>query len=504
MFGYNTVISKASPQSSSATLALAHVAGMSFLIYLFALVYPYNLFELSPYPRLAVYRFAENNPWMIGWLASVFVIQCGLYWLGWRVAQQARGRAAWLTVLGGALAFSVVLLFLYPFDAADIFDYIMYARISGIYGGNPFREVAQQFGQDPFYPYAAWPGTPSDYGPIWEALAGGVARLAGDSIITNVVAFKLLCGLFLATAIGLVAIILRRVAPERALAGVTLLAWNPVLLYETMGNGHNDIAMAVWLLAATWAILSRRYTLAVLALLLGALIKFIPLLLLPLIGVVALRDLADWRARLRFLTVTTLAGVTLMVIIYSPYWYGLESLGIGRRAQIFTASLPAAIRAWLQLNWGITGIDWQVNAVVASLTLLFVLWQSWRVWREPSWLRFCQATLNILLFYLLLACTWFQQWYLVWPLCVAALLPPGPAVYLTLLSGSYTLLSKHLIFGPLIFKLYPLPENLREIWFAPAVLGLPWLYATLLLKDRALQKFKGGVGTLKVLRARTG
>jgi hypothetical protein len=396
------------------------------------------------------------------------------------------GRAAWFIVLGGALAFSLALLFLYPFDSADIFDYIMYARISAVYGGNPFREVAQQFTSDPFYPYADWPETPSDYGPLWEALAGGVTRLAGDGIIANVVAFKLLCGLFLAASIGLVAVILQKVAPERALAGVTLLAWNPVILYETIGNGHNDIAMAIWLLAAVWAMLSRRYTLAILALLSGALFKFIPLLLLPLAGVIALRGVPGLRARLRFLVVTSVAAVALIVVAYAPYWYGLESLGLGRRAQIFTASLPAAIRAWLQFSWGLQDIDWQINAASAGLTLLFVLWQSWRIWRNPSWMHFCLASLSILLFYLLLTCTWFQQWYLVWPLCLAALLPPGPLVYLTLISGGYTLLSKHIIFGPLFFRLHPLPKPWREIAFAPVVLGLPWLYAVLLLKGGVL------------------
>lgn len=493
MLGYNVSIAKASTQSSSATLILANVAGLSFLIYLFALVYPYNLFELSPYPRLAVYRFAENNPLVIAWLALIFIVQGGLYWLGWRAAQQAGGRTAWLIVLGGALAFSLILLFLYPLDAADIFDYIMYARILGLYGGNPFRDVAQQFAADPFYPYAAWPGTPSDYGPIWEALAGGVARLTGDNIITTVIAFKLLCGLFLATGIGLVAIILRKVAPERALAGVTFLAWNPVILYETMGNGHNDIAMAIWLLAAAWAVLSRRYTLAILALLLGALIKFIPLLLLPIAGIVALRNLPDLRARLRFLVVTTLTAAVLIVVIYSRYWDGLESLGLGRRAQLFTASLPAVIQAWLQLNWEVTDVDWPINAVSAGLTLLFVGWQSWRTWQEPSWLRFCQATLHILLFYLLVACTWFQQWYLVWPLGMAALLPPGPTVYLTLIAGGYTLLSKHIIFGPLIFRLHPLPVAWREIVFAPLVLGLPWFYAIFLSKEHLLRWFRRSI-----------
>lgn len=489
MPGYSFSISKTSIHSSSTILVLAGLAGLIWLIYLFALVLPYNLWTLYPYPQLAVYRFAENDPLVIGRLALVFIVQLGLYWLGWRTAQVARGRAAWFIVLGGALAFSIVLLFLYPFDSADIFDYIMYARISAVYGGNPFREVAQQFVNDPFYLYAAWPETPSDYGPLWEALAGGVARLAGNGIIANVVAFKLLCGFFLAAGIGLVAVILQKVAPERALAGVTLLAWNPVILYETIGNGHNDMAMAIWLLAAAWAVLSGRYTLAVLALISGALFKFIPLLLLPLAGIMALRSL-DLPARLRFLTVTSVTAMALIVTAYAPYWYGLESLGLGRRAQIFTASLPAAIRAWLQFSWNFQDIDWQINVVSAGLTLLFVLWQCWRIWRNPSWLHFCQASLSILLFYLLLVCTWFQQWYLVWPLCLAALLPPSPIVYLTLISGGYTLLAKHIIFGPLFFRLHPLPKPWREMVFAPAVLGLPWLYALWLFKGRVWQNFR--------------
>jgi hypothetical protein len=90
-----------------------------------------------------------------------------------------------------------------------------------------------------------------------------------------------------------------------------------------------------------------------------------------------------------------------------------------------------------------------------------------------SWLGFCYATLNILLFYLLLTCSWFQQWYSLWPLSMAALLPPGPIVYLALILGGSSLLAKHIIFGPLIYRLHPFPGLWREIWFAPTVLGLP-------------------------------
>ena len=103
--------------------------------------------------------------------------------------------------------------------------------------------------------------------------------------------------------------ILRRFAPERALAGVLLLAWNPVVLVETIGHGHNDLAMMVWFLAATWALANRRFTLAILALVMGGLFKHRRVLMLPTAGLIALRARPDNRMRRRFVIVTGIAAV---------------------------------------------------------------------------------------------------------------------------------------------------------------------------------------------------
>ncbi|MEW5956842.1 MAG: hypothetical protein AB1801_03890 [Chloroflexota bacterium] len=468
-------------QNPAAVVLLAGLAGLSLIIYLWAFVWPYNLFVWYQHPRLTLRPFTEADPLTLWRFVLAFLGQGGLYWLAWRLALQVRDRAAWLIVLGGSLAFSLVLLFLYPIDAADIFDNIVHGRILGVYGANPFREVANQYAGDPFYPYVAWRSAPSAYGPLWEALAGGLARLAGDGIIANVLAFKLLDGLFLVMGIGLVAVILRRQAPQRALAGVVLFAWNPIVLYETMGNGHNDIVMAVWLLAAAWAILSRRYTLAILALLAGALIKFIPLLLLPVAGLIALRQLSGHRARVKFLAVTILSGLLLVALAYSPFWYGVAALSIDRRVNLFTCSLPAVVNAWLYLTWGVADAGRIIGWAAAGLTGLFALGQSWRTRRDHSWLNFTQAGFNILMFYLLLTCLWFQQWYTIWPLTLAALLPPGHASRLAVLF-SFTAMSKHLIADPLLFWTQPRPPRpWRELRFGPAVMIIPWLYALLAL-----------------------
>jgi len=261
-----------------------------------------------------------------------------------------------------------------------------------------------------------------------------------------------------------------------------LLAWNPVVLYETMGHAHHDIVIVFLMLAAVWALQKHHYTLTILMLVLGGLFKSIPYLLLPAAGLIALRNLPDGRTRWRFLLFTALAIVGLVALSYAPFGYDLKILTtVTNRSQLFTASLPASLVTWLSPILGGAQAAALIGRLALAATLVFVLWQSWRAWRYPTWLTFTRVGANILLFYLLVGCTWFQQWYSIWPLGLAVLLPPGPIVYLTLILGGSAVLGKHFLFGPLIYRLSPLPRAWREVWFGPTVLGLPWLYAFFML-----------------------
>ena len=236
-------------QKSSAVV-LTGIAALNGLIYWLVFTRPYSLTKYYRRPLLNLHDLSRNDP-LANWrLLGAFLALGLLYWLGWRTARHARGRSAWAAVLGGALISGAVLLFLYPFDAADIFDNIMHGRILGVHGANPFQQPASSFKGDPLYRYVAWQTVTSAYGPGWEILAGGAARLAGDDVVANVLIFKSLSGTFLIASGIIVADILRLMAPTRALAGVVLLAWNPVILYETLGHGHNDTAMVLWILVA--------------------------------------------------------------------------------------------------------------------------------------------------------------------------------------------------------------------------------------------------------------
>ena len=52
----------------------------------------------------------------------------------------------------------------------------------------------------------------------------------------------------------LIYLILKQRQPRWAVAGTIAFAWNPLVLLAVAQNGHNDIVMIFFLLAAVWAL----------------------------------------------------------------------------------------------------------------------------------------------------------------------------------------------------------------------------------------------------------
>jgi hypothetical protein len=382
------------------------------------------------------------------------------------------------------LIFAVTFLLVAPFDAADIYDNILHGRISGVYGANPYQQVIANYPQDPFYDYAAWKRAPSAYGPIWELLAGLAAKLAGDGIIANVLTFKLMVGFFYLFSVVIIWILLRQTHPEFALTGVLLLAWNPVVLYETWGNGHNDMVMAVWILIAIWLMSWRHYSLAVISLTIGTLIKFIPLLLIPAALVIGWRDQERAGDRFLFLSKTAIAVIAIVGLAYAPFWAGGNLLSVSRRAHLFTTSIPAIVYKALRPTLGIDKAAYLVALGALSVLVLFVLYQSLhRLPPKPDNISFLRVTFNILIFYLMVVCLWFQQWYSLWLISLVPLLPKR-ARKMALFFG-FWVLSKQLIFAPvLIHYILHRPEWVvgLEALLTLSVLGPTWIYALRTIK----------------------
>jgi len=313
--------------------------------------------------------------------------------------------------------------------ANDITDYIMRGRISSVYGQNPFAVLPTVFKDDPFFPFTnpqSYTAT-SYYGPVWEAVAAAVTKLAGNGLLANYLAFKLLA---VAAYLGngwLLYLLLRREQPQWVWRGLTFYLWNPLAVFEVAANAHNDPLMITPVLLAL-LVVSRgrerwRGPLASFWLAVGTLVKFLPLLLLPLFWLDGLRDRAASplrRAQVLYLSVVVAASSLLLA--YLPVWHGPQTLWLEKRAEIYTVSLPTALKSWFEQG----GMQWRDAAHLVSgiATLLLALWlgyQMLRLWRGSTTL--VGACFEVFFFYLLFCCLWFQPWYLLWLITLGALLP---------------------------------------------------------------------------------
>jgi alpha-1,6-mannosyltransferase len=467
------------------TSRLALLTAASIVLYGLALSRPYSLLTWVGGVRQTLGTITDSDPLKGLGFVAIFVGAFVLYGLALRTVEGHSTRRLWLIVIGGTLAFSLIFVLLDPFEAADIFDNIIRGRMQARYRANPFYQVPADFSRDPLYKYAYWKEVTSAYGPLWEIVAAGGAFLADDTVLGNILVFKgLSVAAYLLTAVVIVWG-LQHGSAQRTLYGVVLYAWNPLVLYAVAGNAHNDSLMVLFVVLGFVLIARRRYVLAGLAELAGALVKFIPVLLLPIVVVAALKELPGLKPRLRYLFVTAIASALLVAAAYTPYWHGGDILNVVRRTTLFTTSAPTLLQIALDRLLA-RGISQQIAAYIALIVVVAgLIWQVLVLWRSDSADAPVQAGLNVLLIYLLIACLWFQPWYIVWPLGLAALLPNSTLTRGTLLFSLAAMLKFPFFHFMLVRGQQPVPPRAwREPWLTLLTLGPAWLYFAVLFLQR--------------------
>jgi len=144
-------------------------------------------------------------------------------------------------VLVFGLLFAFTLIWLYPTSANDLFRYVVRGRVWAVYGQSPLATPPDAFPDDPYTSFAGeFAHLASVYGPLWEVVVQVPLQLGATSMVAGTVGVKLMVLLaYLACAVllGWVAI------PEKssALMALTFFAWNPLILMQGLGNGHNDM-----------------------------------------------------------------------------------------------------------------------------------------------------------------------------------------------------------------------------------------------------------------------
>ena len=465
--------------ASKALFVLGFCGIASFFLYLQFITRRAFLFDL--------YTRATNFGTIVGaddsvafFTFGIFIIIFVLYLASWWAVGKVKSKEAWFLVFGWGALLCIPMLLLYPYGARDIFDYILRGRIFSFYGLNPFIQTASAFPTDPFFDYGWWKNFASPYGPLWELMAGVVVRLAGDGVVANILAFKLISMVILFATASIIAITLKRHAPERALRGTLLFLWNPLVLFEVVGNAHNDITMLVWMTASIWAAGNKRWTLSVWFLAVGAVFKFIPILLIPLAGLLGLVNQPDRQAKWKYFLLTGMGCLGIWVIAYLPFWEGWKTLTLFKQGSLLTTSLSSLVFFNFQSALGKYGRQ-IVSASATFLTVIFSLWMAVRSMRKPDWETYAKSATVVLLFYVLVTSTWYQNWYLLWPLTTAVFLPGGAVIQAVVLF-SVTGLVKPFVTMPLYSWLAkPGSLVLQETRITLLTQIFPWIVSLFLL-----------------------
>ena len=414
------------------------------------------------FPLLAIYNHPLQNldkltgsaP-LVGLALSVGVL---LLFLGYALGALALlrtqniGALAKLTIIGLPLVFVALLVFVYPTTSLDVYDYLFRGRMAVHYRVNNFVAVPADFPNDPLmasspFRFVPWSRAVTAYGPVWELISHATAWLAGERVERTPVAIDpslqhlmfgykalgalgfVVCGAVLWGALGVI-------APARRWFGLFLWLWNPLALWESVAAGHNDAWMAAAIVVACWS-----FTLflrspagklhgavgAFIALTIGGLIKYFALIFGPLMLAAALRRLPTWRARVLLVAASATICALLVAFAYAPFWVGAGTLrNFSDRGTLFYASWLAALQAGLhESGWLAKDVAQRAVASLATTLLgLGVAWSAWRGWREPE--RVVAHATWLLLWFLLVANPWFQPWYLLWALALAALQPDRP------------------------------------------------------------------------------
>jgi hypothetical protein len=333
-------------------------------------------------------------------------------------------RLATTLVVGFTAIFHVTFLVMPGLYSTDIFSYVMYGRIAGVYAQNPYVMAPSGFATDQFlsWVFPFWRDTPSVYGPLWTDLSTLLSSLTANmSALDQVLTYKLLVWTAALVNLGLVWLLCGRAAWLRGprLACFALYAWNPVVLLELAGNAHNDALMLLLLLLSVLPLTARRlrqrhWLMAILLATLGALIKYTTALVIPFYMAAGVRS---WR--IAFAVVAAVAG--LFLVVWWPYLQFSVGLADAARGALVINSIPDLIGRFAAELGVPTDLALTWSRGVCALAYLSVLvWDCVRVRRLRTPLATLEASARALLLLPLLVLTWVWSWYFTWSVALAA------------------------------------------------------------------------------------
>jgi hypothetical protein len=201
------------------------------------------------------------------------------------------------------------------------------------------------------------------------------------------------------------------------LHGTAAYLWNPLILFELAGEGHNDAVMLFFVVAALAACAAQRPVTSLIAQSMGALTKYVSLLFIPPQLVYL------WRTRNgtgRFaleICIATVIAAAIAAILYAPFWAGLSTFeGLLERGAPLSSASPFGGINWMLRRSPFAAFAGPITIAVVSIpSLMFVVWASLRV-KDVAGLAQTLAWISVL--YVLFASPDYWPWHACMPVAL--------------------------------------------------------------------------------------
>jgi hypothetical protein len=435
----------------------------------------------SPYYPVLPDGVAAQGP--LRWIADAMALQrlndAGLMLVGLlAVIAAAVGfililREAWhrrvsvRTVFLLAIGFHLLVLTLPLLFSRDVYSYAYYGRIWSTYGANPYVLTPSDFPYNSLW-HLTWPGwraTPSVYGPLftWVSVVTTGVLHSVHSVIRG---FQVVAAL---SSIGTMIVVWRlvqRVRPERAVFAVAVIGLNPIVVFQVVGGGHNDVIVAFFVACAVSFVFARRDLAAAICLGLGMSVKasaVVPLILLT----VAIAANADPERRARILAKYAVVVGGIWLVLAAPFLQSTNpTLGMFELSSHDSGKAPGQLLVHA-LTWFGTWVGGPAaekpamilaHLILFGLTVVGVWMIARRIWLDPSARRPTAqvAAWGWALLTVILLAPMLGAWYLVWVLPLAWALPRVARRTLVILCLAFTVTE-------LVTENSRLPELLRSV-----------------------------------------
>jgi alpha-1,6-mannosyltransferase len=363
-------------------------------------------------------------------------------------------RASFILLIFCALVFRATLWPMQPTLSDDLQRYRWDAKVQAN-GWNPYAIAPQDprlaYLRDHYYEIMPGRETPTIYPPVTELIFRATWKL-----FPGPTAFKVPFAAADVLVLLLLAWIFRE-EKDRSFR-VAVYAWNPLVIVEFAGSGHNDV-LALLGIVAGLALLKKRPVLACASIALATMAKVFPAVLLP----VWLRR-AGWPQK-RAGWWAALLAVAISVLVTLPYWIGL---GAAR------ADLSHYEANWKNYHASLyTIIDWMTGGgtripAIASAAVIWGL-ALWLAWKRAEPARAAYLLLGTSLAF------WPNgyPWYFTWIVPLLCFFPNPAWLLLTVLQFlSYNVLIGYGILGQ--FKFDSFMQWLAYAPFYALLIGL-WL-----------------------------